>query len=377
MKIEQRQWRTGEGWTLAGKEVLSGKADLVLAFGGTGALDDDDALDALRVKYPDAHLVGCSTAGEILGTHVADGTIAATAIRFDHTQVRTAEVTIHQPQESRNAGRKLAARIDKNGLHHVLLISDGQHVNGSELARGVQEELPANVAVTGGLAGDGARFQRTLVFADHAPREDRVVAVAFYGPGLQVGYGSLGGWDPFGPQRIVTRSENNVLYELDGQPALDLYKRYLGEHASGLPATGLLFPLSIQATPHDRELVRTILSVNERDKSLTFAGDMPEGSYARLMKANFDRLVDGAHGAAANASLLHANPDLAILISCVGRKLVLKQRTEQELEAVRDVLGPQTAMTGFYSYGEICPVSPNANCELHNQTMTITTMTET
>ena len=377
MKIEQRQWRTGEGWTLAGKEVLSGKADLVLAFGGTGALDDDDALDALRVKYPDAHLVGCSTAGEILGTHVADGTIAATAIRFDHTQVRTAEVTIHQPQESRNAGRKLAARIDKNGLHHVLLISDGQHVNGSELARGVQEELPANVAVTGGLAGDGARFQRTLVFADHAPREDRVVAVAFYGPGLQVGYGSLGGWDPFGPQRIVTRSENNVLYELDGQPALDLYKRYLGEHASGLPATGLLFPLSIQATPHDRELVRTILSVNERDKSLTFAGDMPEGSYARLMKANFDRLVDGAHGAAANASLLHANPDLAILISCVGRKLVLKQRTEQELEAVRDVLGPQTAMTGFYSYGEICPASPNANCELHNQTMTITTMTET
>ncbi|MBI2078575.1 MAG: FIST C-terminal domain-containing protein [Euryarchaeota archaeon] len=377
MKVEQRHWRPGEGWNISGKEHLAGKADLVLAFGGTAVLDDDRSLEALRIQYPDARLVGCSTAGEILGTHVTDGTIAATAIRFDHTTVKTAEVTIRKPDESRAAGRKLASRLEKQGLDHVLLISDGQHVNGSELARGVQEELPANVAVTGGLAGDGARFQRTLVFADHAPREDRIVAVAFYGAKLKVGYGSLGGWDPFGPQRVITRSENNVLYELDGQPALDLYKRYLGEHASGLPATGLLFPLSIQAAPNERELVRTILSVNERDNSLTFAGDMPKGSYARLMKANFDRLVDGAHGAAADASLLHSNPELAILISCVGRKLVLKQRTEQELEAVRDVLGPKTAMTGFYSYGEICPATPNANCELHNQTMTITTMTET
>ena len=377
MRIEQQQWRSGEGWKHAGPRQLNGKADLVLAFGGTAALAEEKPIEALRIQYPNAHIVGCSTAGEILDTQVSDDTIAATAVKLDHTEVRTAEIAIHRPEDSRALGRKLASTLETRGLDHVLLISDGQHVNGSELAVGVQEALPKGVGVTGGLAGDGARFKRTLVFADHGPREDRVVAVGFYGPRLKVGYGSLGGWDPFGPQRIVTRSENNVLYELDGQPALDLYKRYLGEHASGLPATGLLFPLSIQATPHDRELVRTILSVNERDKSLTFAGDMPEGSYARLMKANFDRLVDGAHGAAANASLLHANPDLAILISCVGRKLVLKQRTEQELEAVRDVLGPQTAMTGFYSYGEICPASPNANCELHNQTMTITTMTET
>ena len=96
------------------------------------------------------------------------------------------------------------------------------------------------------------------------------------------------------------------------------------------------------------------------------------------MKANFDRLIDGATGAAGTGrvALGTATPELAILISCVGRKLVLKQRVEEEVESVRDVLGESVVLTGFYSYGEISPFTPGAKCELHNQTMTITTMAE-
>ena len=263
-------------------------------------------------------------------------------------------------------------------MTHVFVCSDGTKVNGSELVRGMLRHLPADVVVTGGLAGDGERFEQTLVFADGQPAVGRIAALGFYGTRLKVGYGSLGGWDPFGPERIITRSSGNVLYELDRQPALALYKRYLGEHAAGLPATGLLFPLSVRAKGGRSELVRTILAVDEAAQSMTFAGDMPEGAYARLMKANFDRLVEGAHGAAAKSyeTIGFSSPDLAVLISCVGRKLVLKQRIEEELEAVRDVLGEQAVLTGFYSYGEICPAAPNANCELHNQTMTITTFSE-
>jgi len=169
-----------------------------------------------------------------------------------------------------------------------------------------------------------------------------------------------------------------VLYELDGHSALQLYKRYLGEHASGLPATGLLFPLSLRTNEGDSGVVRTILSVSEIDQSLTFAGDVPVGSYARLMKANFDRLIDGAIGAARTSyqALGSSSPDLAILISCVGRKLVLKQRVEEEVEGVREILGERTVLAGFYSYGEISPFTPRASCELHNQTMTITTFSE-
>jgi hypothetical protein len=267
--------------------------------------------------------------------------------------------------------------LSNDGLAHVFALSDGLRVNGSELVKGLTAFLPEGIQVTGGLAGDADRFQKTLVLDGHEPREGTVTAIGFYGDRLKAGCASLGGWDPFGPERLITRSQGNVLYELGGQSALDLYEKYLGEHAEGLPATGLLFPLSLR-TGDSAGVVRTILSVNRDERSLTFAGDVPEGSYARLMKANFDRLIDGAVGAARATSLGLAGgtAQLAVLISCVGRKLILKQRVEEEVEGVRDVLGDDCTLAGFYSYGEISPFIPGAKCELHNQTMTITAFAE-
>ncbi|MHB1261627.1 MAG: FIST signal transduction protein [Thermoplasmatota archaeon] len=371
MQIEQLVWKPESGWM--GKPRLKGP-QLVLVFGDKEALSNADRLKEVAAAYPGAHLCGGSTAGEIAGAHVLDGTIVATAVHFDHAKIAQASIDLRPDEDSRAAGARLAQALPKDGLAHVFVISDGQHVNGSDLVRGMMAQLPAGVAVTGGLAGDGPHFRSTLTVADGGAGERGIVALGLYGKGLKIGYGSLGGWDSFGPQRIITRSKGNVLYELDGQPALALYKKYLGEHAAGLPATGLLFPLAVRSEG-GADLTRTILAVDEAHQSLTFAGDMPQGAMARLMKANFDRLVDGAHGAAQGAAL--GQPaELAILISCVGRKLVLRQRVEEELEAVQDVLGPEVAMAGFYSYGEICPSAPNASCELHNQTMTITTLSE-
>lgn len=267
--------------------------------------------------------------------------------------------------------------VVRKKLAHVLVLSDGLSVNGSDLVRGLMKSLPEGLAVTGGLAGDGARFGKTLVFRSDAPEKGVVAAVGLYGSRLQVGFGSHGGWDPFGPERLVTLSKGNILFELDGRPALGLYKKYLGEHAKGLPATGLLFPLSVRVAPGDTPLMRTILAVDEQQQSMTFAGDVPEGAYARLSKANVNRLVNGAVGAARASRQAGAlAPELAILISCIGRKLVLKQRVEEEVEGVRDILGEQAVLTGFYSYGEIAPFSLGERSELHNQTMTVTTFAE-
>lgn len=373
MDITQRQWTPANGWTVlpAGADA----AQLVLVFGSTARLDVD-RYDELRAVYPEALLVGCSTAGEIAGTSVSDDSLVVTAVRFAHSQVRLASARVEGSGDDRRIGATLAAQLLGPGLVHVFVLSDGLHVNGTELAAGLQDGLPPGVAVTGGLSGDGARFARTLVVADAPPAERVVAAIGFYGERLRVGYGSLGGWDPFGPDRLITRSVGNILYELDGQPALELYKRYLGEHAAGLPASGLLFPLALRgADDTDTGLVRTILAVDEADGSMTFAGDVPQGTHARLMKANFDRLIEGAAGAA-QASRLTAGAGLAVLISCVGRKLVLGQRIEEEIEGVRRVLGDGVALTGFYSYGEISPYAPTARCELHNQTMTITSFAE-
>lgn len=376
MKVIQRQWTRQAGWH--DELPPDPSVTLVLAFGGSEALDAERGRE-LRQAFPGAVLAGCSTAGEILGEQVHDDTIVATAISFDATRVCAKVVDVPTPDASHAAGASLGTQLASADLVHVLVFSDGLQVNGSALTAGLREALPAHVSVTGGLAGDGTRFSRTWVLTDSAaPRAGCVVAVGLYGTQLRVGYGSLGGWDAFGIDREITRSAGNILYELDGKPALSLYKHYLGTHAAELPASGLLFPLALRDPERgDLGLVRTILGVNEADQSMTFAGDMPEGMMARMMKANFDRLVDGAIGAAqaARQGLQH-DATLALLVSCVGRRLVLKQRIEDELDGVREALGPAPLLTGFYSYGEISPYTPTARCELHNQTMTITTFAE-
>ena len=378
MRIEQIRWMANSGWEPRQHGQLRDTAQLVMVFGDRTVFEKNGHIEEIKKSYPSAHLLGCTTAGEICGTQVSDQSLVATAIEFEHTRVMGSRIKIEEIKCSFEAGQTLADSLEKTELVHVFVLSDGLGVNGSELVKGLTSRLPDNVSVTGGLSGDGDRFERTLVLWDDIPEKGVVAVIGLYGTRLKVGYGSLGGWDSFGPERLVTKSEGNILYELDGKSALELYKRYLGEHAKGLPATGLLFPLSLRNNGADTPVVRTILSVNEAEQSMTFAGDVPEGSYARLMKANFDRLIDGAAGAAktSHQALLGSSPDLAILISCVGRKMVLKQRVEEEVEGVRDIMGEKTVLTGFYSYGEISPFTPNAKCELHNQTMTITAFKE-
>jgi hypothetical protein len=377
MKLEQKKWTEARGWEPSPPGELGDSAQLILLFGSTSILRGKKWLAEIKSIYPKARLLGCSTAGEIYGTRVFDDSLIITAVSFEYTQVKGLTIKIDKMENSYHVGEELAQSLEKEGLIHVFVLSDGLKINGSELVKGLTKNLPGDVSITGGLSGDGAMFKETYVLWDDEPEKDSVAAIGFYGNRLRVGYASFGGWDPFGPERLITRSQGNILYELDGKSALALYKKYLGEHAKGLPSTGLLFPLSVRAREGERGVVRTILSVNEEDQCMIFAGDVPEGAYARLMKANFDRLIDGAVEAAKTSlDLIATPPQLAILISCVGRKLILKQRIEEELEGVRDILGAKATLSGFYSYGEISPFTKNAQCELHNQTMTITAFSE-
>lgn len=379
MRSEQSFYSPENGWVRISDENLSEKAQLVFLFGETKLLKEPDNFNTVRIAYPYADIVGCSTAGEICGEEVLNNHIGCTAVWFEKTTIKVVKENIRSTDESFDIGVNLADKFEKEKLVHILILSEGLNINGSELTKGLNSQLNNIVSVTGGLAADQALFSETVIVFNQPGESNMVVGIGFYSDHLKIGYGSMGGWDSFGVDRLITKSKSNILYELDGQPALELYKRYLGEHAAKLPSSALLFPLSIKFNNSLVSLVRTVLSVNEKDGSMVFAGDIPEGEYVRLMKASSDKLIDGAYGAAemSGISLTSSDPDLAILISCVGRKLVLKQRLEEELEGVREVIGTKTVMTGFYSYGEICPIHPfEQQCELHNQTMTITVFKE-
>ncbi len=336
----------------------------------------DDVLLSLNLKYPKSTIIGCSTAGEISDVTVKDKTISLTAIQLEKTTLKKVSFQIKDMNCSYKAGEEIANKLNDNDLKHVIVLSDGLNINGADLVSGLKSKIP-HVSITGGLAADGSAFNKTFVINDGKIVDKTIVGLGFYGDDLKVGYSSKGGWDSFGIERLVTKSNKNVLYELDGMPALEIYKSFLGEYANDLPSSGLLFPLSMRNSKNTTPLVRTILAINEEDQSLTFAGNIPQDSYVRLMKANIDRLISGAEDSAISANKnLKETSELAILISCVGRRLVLKQLVEEEVEVVRDVIGDKPCITGFYSYGEIAPFGEFSPCELHNQTMTITTLSE-
>ena len=363
------RWTAGSGWSGDGGPA---EPQLVLVFGEHGHFRDARCFTELRERFPSACLFGCSSAGTVHGVEITDGDVVATAVRFERSRVRLVSAAVPPGGDAAGAARSLAASLAAPDLRHVLVLCDGLSVNGTQLALGLSA---CGVPVTGGLAGDADRFTSTWVMADGPACRDHVALLGIYG-GATVRNAYSTGWTEFGAERLVTRSVGKVVHEIDGQPALALYKRYLGDLAHSLPASGMRFPLSIVTQDGGHTLTRTLLAVDEAEQSLTFAGDVPQGSRCRLMRTNLDNLVESAEAAAQDPAFAGAGDGLAIIFSCVGRRIVLGQLAEEELEAVQRRLGPRVRLAGFYSYGEIAPVRGLVSCDLHNQTMCLTVVRE-
>lgn len=379
MRAFSIRWSEHAGWS----EPLATRADrdlpLVLAFGPVKA-PAPAWFAEVAAAWPHARVVYCTGGGQIDGTDVRDDDVVLTGMHFDRAKTRVVSRNgagaVPCDQLGATIGREFA--ID-HGLRHLLVFLDGLHVNGAAFTRGLSEVLPHSVTVSGGLASDGTVFAHTGVGLDGPPEEGRVIAIGFYGESLAIGTGSAGGWDSFGPERIVTRAEGPTVYEFDGERALDVYRRFLGDLVAELPGSALLFPLALTEPGGGTEIVRTILGIDEAAGSLRFAGDVPQGHRVRLMRATNDRLLDGAAHAArqARTALGTVEPAVMLCISCIGRRAVLRSRVAEEVDEVVHH-APGAVVSGYYSNGEIAPpAGPTRRAALlHNQTMTITAIGE-
>lgn len=377
MKTRQHHY-TGKNWKDLPSELNANNCQIVLAFGSPETIVNPEVYDYLKKNYPNANIVMASTAGEILNGEVFDDSVVATAIELEKTGHQAIMTNIKDHANSYEAGIYLYSKLTKSDLNGILVFSDGTLVNGDELVDGLRADNAGNIPITGGLAGDSTRFQKTFTGMDGAPGQGNIIAIGFYGSHLLIGHGSMGGWEEFGLERMITRSNHNILHEIDQQNALDIYKKYLGEYAEQLPGSALLFPLSMKSRETEKVLIRTILAVDDNEKSMLFAGNVPEGNKVRLMRANFDNLIDASSRAAKESVevLENKQPDLTLMISCVGRKIILDSRTWEEVKSAEEVYGEGSRISGFYSYGGISPMKKGTCCELHNQTMTISTFTE-
>ena len=377
MKIIQASKKVNQNWKYAQEKVALNNP-LVLVFANRFLLESSSVISDIRKEFPYEHIVFGSTAGEIMGSSVHDNSVTVTAIEFSKSTFVVATENILDHQKNANQlGETLYAKMPKKDLKHLFVLSEGSFVNGSSLISGLETNLGHDVSLTGGMCGDDARFEKTVASYKEDPKEGEVVLIGFYGATLEISFASFGGWLPFGPERIITKSEGNILYEIDGQPALDLYKKYLGEKANELPQASLRYPLNVRPVEKKEAVVRTILAIDNDNQSMVLAGDAPVNSTVQLMMASVDGIADGAQKAAQIAMKNRTKaPEVAILISCIGRKLVMNQRVEEEIEEVQEVIGKDTILTGFYSYGEMAPFNGEAACELHNQTMTLTLISE-
>jgi hypothetical protein len=377
MELAQLSYKNGS-WSKAFPKEFDSPSTLAFVFFKSSVVNDS-IWDELKSFLPQSILLGCSGAGEIKKAELMDDEVVVTLSKFENTKLHYGAVDLSLEKDSEKAGEELSNKFPKEGIKALYVLSDGLHVNGTGLIKGIRKVLGDEIVISGGLAGDGTNFKETYVLVNGKPSDYAITAVAFYGDNIHVVSSANGGWRPFGPLRVITKSTANVVFEFDHKPALDLYKEFLGDQAKNLPSSALMFPIHLISGPENnhREVVRTILAVDETNHSMTFAGDVPVGTSVQLMRSSQQNLIDAAlEVAKTNASSLVASPQtLSLIVSCVGRRLVLGENTDAEIESVYEQLPPHTIQTGFYSYGEIAPGKCGFS-DLHNQTMTVTLIQE-
>lgn len=365
----------------------AGEATFALAFGSV-AYDQDDLAAAIHDTL-DAPVVGCSTGGEVTVDGASTETVVVMAFDADDGQFSVG-VGEGIADDERETGRR-AARNALNGIDRrpvtVQQLRDWEgergdlHApvdftifattltgNASEMMRGIKDIVGDGFQAAGGLAGDDWQLDQTYVYRDGEALTDAVVVAAMDSP-YRRGIGIRHGLERTEHQFEVTRSEENVVHELDGRPTAEVYRDIFGTKGEN-PQFIMTKPLGIEAGEEEPRL-RDPLVIND-DGSIVFAAEIQEGSRVTIMDSPPETVIEGARAATRQAYERAGEPDevaAVVLHDCVCRWNCLKNQEtrKKEIEAVQDIVGDDTPLIGWYTYGEIA--LPRTLAGVHNQTL--------
>lgn len=349
-------------------------ADLVFVFGSVGILETPNFYSVLKDSFPNAHICGASCGSSILSESLVSDQCTILAIQFKAAQVRNLKVKISDRHDVDGVIHEIHKHFPLNNLKGLCILVDGFAINSGGLISNLTKKFPS-VPIFGGLASDGDAMITSCVMNNGIGEKGIISVSGFYGESLSISTALAGGWQRFGPERLITKSHDNILEEIDGKKAVQLYKEHLQKEHLNLPHDGLMLPLSVYPKDHpELGKTRSVIGITDDEKALVFAGDVPKGHQARFMTSSIQSLCRGAEEAVAT---LKPNGDgFAIAFSCIGHHMFLSSMTEDELDVLTGCLGPNIPLVGFYSNGEICPIGGKHESALHNQTTAIALITE-
>jgi len=320
-------------------------------------------------QFPKAKLIGSTTDGIIDGLKVYDATKnLAVFSHFNNTEIESSFIKLSKNNNSFNGGQTLANNLIKKNTKVLIAFADGLNINGEEFLKGISL-VSSNITISGGLAGDNGNMKVTYVFDKENILSNGAVAVALNNSNLYVKTEYSFDWTALGKKLKITKSVKNRVYEIDGIPAVDIYAKYFGhELASKLPNVGIEFPLIFNKD--SVEIGRAVLSKHP-DGSLTFAGNIPEGTLVRFGIGNIDRVLQNInYNVEKLMEELRYKPESIFIYSCMARRRFLGKNVKNELK-VLEQLG---TVYGFYTYGEF--FHSNNNNQLLNETVTLLSLSE-
>ncbi len=278
--------------------------------------------------------------------------------------------------------KEIAEQIGKSALTTFkkpafLVVSGGLAVDGDEIIAGIESACGIGTTIFGGLAADFLRMQRTYVFNNDKLCDYGLLALILDEEKISLSGMAVGGWKPMGMDRIITKSVGNVVYTIDNEPALDFVSRYAG--LKDLDTNNALnFLISsnfqLQLKREDKHpVMRTPMQANAEDRSIVFAGSLPEGSKVKLCLLPGFEVIEAALNEFNNYKKDQPEPDALILFSCAGRQLTLGPYVSEEIDGIKNIWNAPLA--GFFCYGEIGRVVSGQH-EFHNMTCSLATLME-
>lgn len=363
------------GWSSSFPDIDSERT-LIVVFGECETQQQWKPIEELISNYPLSHIVGCSSNAVFHDGQLLRSALSVGIIQFRDSEIKTATSVIEGFDDCHEAGVRIAAQLNDADLKGVLLFSDGRTTDATAIVKGLQELLPPDVTIAGGLSGgiiaDGRVASWVLIDGRIAPMS--VCAVGLIGSTLEVVPATGGGWAPIGKECHTTRSHHRTLFELDGLPAADVYRecvRNSGVTTDDFPVVN--YPIAVKTEGLETQIVRDIYKIDDENKSLILASDIPENSVVRVMNCTDEEILDGVDEVVdrlRNKTILPESNALSICVSCMGRKVVMGELTSEESRILYGRLGQGISQVGFYAFGEISTMSHGAP-HVHNQTITL------